>query len=231
MSRIARVVATGLPHHITQRGNYQQDIFINADDRMKYLSWINEYSVKYGFSIFAYCLMQNHVHFIGVPLNKDSLAKVFNTAHMRYSQYFNKKLTQRGHLWQGRFYSCVLDEPHLLLAARYVERNPVRAGLAKQPWQWPWSSAMFHVGAKEREFINLGGFLGKIGMSFGAWKKYIGSSESGISLNDIRKHTLTGHPLGVAAFIETLERKLDRRLLMLPIGRPKVDKKIVAVPI
>ena len=78
MPRIARVVAVGLPHHITQRGNYRQDVFINPDDRRQYLTWIREYSIKYGLSILVYCLMQNHVHFIAIPNESDSLAKTFN---------------------------------------------------------------------------------------------------------------------------------------------------------
>ena len=136
MPRIARLVAIGLPHHITQRGNYRQDVFLDDNDRIKYLSWIREYSDKYGLSILSYCLMQNHVHFIVIPEREDSLAKTFNTAHMRYSHYFNKKLKATGHLWQGRFYSCVLDGPHLIVAAKYIERNPVRARLVNKPWQY-----------------------------------------------------------------------------------------------
>ena len=82
MPRIARLVAVGLPHHITQRGNYRQDVFLDDSDREKYLSWIQEYSNKYKLDILSYCLMQNHVHFIAVPEKEDSLAKTFNTAHM-----------------------------------------------------------------------------------------------------------------------------------------------------
>ncbi len=221
MPRIARVVSVGLPHHITQRGNYQQDVFFEPDDRRQYLSWIREYSLKYSLSILAYCLMQNHVHFIATPNEIDSLAKTFNAAHMRYSQYFNKKLKQRGHLWQGRFYSCVLDEPHLLLAARYIERNPVRAGLVKKPWQWPWSSAISHANGKENGLIELGDLLGIIGMSCPSWAKYIDSPEEKNFLQRVRKHTLAGYPLGSMAFIEKLEAKFGRRLCALPIGRPK----------
>lgn len=221
MSRIARVVSVGLPHHITQRGNYQQDVFFEPDDRRQYLSWIREYSLKYSLSILAYCLMQNHVHFIAIPHEIDSLAKTFNAAHMRYSQYFNRKLKQRGHLWQGRFYSCVLDEPHLLLAARYIERNPVRAGLVKKPWQWPWSSAISHANGKENGLIELGDLFGIIGMSCPSWAKYIDSPEEKNFLQRVRKHTLAGYPLGSMAFIEKLEAKFGRRLCALPIGRPK----------
>jgi putative transposase len=221
MPRIARVVAVGLPHHITQRGNYQQEVFLNADDRKEYLAWIKEYSIKYGLFILAYCLMQNHVHFIAIPAESDSLARTFNTAHMRYSQYFNKKLKQRGHLWQGRFYSCVLDESHLTLAARYIERNPVRAGLVEKPWQWPWSSALTHVNKKENGLIELGDLFKIIDMSCGSWVRYIDSTEEQGFLQNIRKHTFAGRPLGAAAFIESLEGEFNRRLCALPIGRPK----------
>lgn len=221
MPRIARVVAIGQPHHITQRGNYRQDVFLNADNRKQYLAWINEYSVKYGVSILAHCLMPNHVHFIAIPNESDSLAKTFNTAHMRYSQYFNKKLMQRGHLWQGRFYSCVLDESHLILAARYIERNPVRAGLVKEPWQWLWSSAAAHTSREDNGLIELGDFLGVIGMSNTSWEKYIDSPEEDNFLQNIRKHTYAGRPLGAPEFTKVLEEKCGRRLCALPIGRPR----------
>ncbi len=80
---------------------------------MQYLKWLKEYSKKYSLRIWAYCLMGNHVHFVGVPMRDNSLAKTFNTLHMRYSQYFNKKRDITGYLWQGRFYSCLLDGVHL----------------------------------------------------------------------------------------------------------------------
>lgn len=221
MPRIARVVAIGQPHHITQRGNYRQDVFLNADNRKQYLAWINEYSVKYGVFVLAHCLMANHVHFIAIPNESDSLAKTFNTAHMRYSQYFNKKLKQGGHLWQGRFYSCVLDQSHLVLAARYIERNPVRAGLVDKPWQWPWSSAAVHTNRKDNESVEFGDLLGIIGMSSSAWEKYIDSAEEDNFLQDIRKHTYAGRPLGEPEFTAGLEEKYGRRLCALPIGRPR----------
>ncbi|MDD2751625.1 MAG: transposase [Candidatus Omnitrophica bacterium] len=223
MPRIGRVVAVGLPHHITQRGNYQQEIFLSDDDRKQYLAWIKEYSLKYGLNILVYCLMQNHVHFIAIPTKEDSLAKTFNAAHMRYSQYFNNKLNQRGHLWQGRFYSCVLDEPHLILAARYIERNPVRAELVKKPWAWQWSSALAHTTEKAVCLFGLQDFLSVTGISYVRWKEYIDFEEEDGFLQDIRKHTLTGRPLGKALFVEKLEKTLQRNLCALPKGRPMKD--------
>ena len=216
MPRIARVVGVGMPHHITQRGNYQQPVFGDSKDRKQYLSWIREYADKFGLSILVYCLMDNHVHFIVIPNKADSLARTFNSAHMRYSQYFNRKMGARGHLWQGRFYSCVLDSNHFIAAAKYVERNPVRAGLVENPWEWEWSSSRQNIG----EETNLFEFMS---MKPGDWKEYTGLKDDKKLAENIRKHTETGRPLGNAGFVAQLETKLGRKLHALPRGRPKAS--------
>jgi putative transposase len=154
MPRIARVVVPDHPYHVTQRGNGRQPIFLDDADRLCYLSWINDYSLKHHLSLLAYCLMENHVHFIVLPGKEDALAKTFSIAHMRYAQYFNRKRKGSGHLWQGRFFSYVLDETYLMAAMRYVERNPVRAKMVEKPWQWEWSSAAAHVGRSDGK-VNL----------------------------------------------------------------------------
>ena len=146
MPRRARVVFEGVVHHITQRGNYRQNVFEDDSDKSKYIEFIREYSEKYGMKIYAYCLMSNHVHFIAAPVKEDSLAMTFKYSNMRYSSYFNKKNKRSGHLWQGRFYSCPLQFEHALEALRYVERNPVRAKMVELPWEYEWSSAGEHVG-------------------------------------------------------------------------------------
>ena len=146
MPRRARVVFEGVVHHITQRGNYRQNVFEDDSDKRKYVEFIREYSEKYGMKIYAYCLMSNHVHFIAAPVKEDSLAMTFKYSNMRYSSYFNKKNRRSGHLWQGRFYSCPLQFEHALEALRYVERNPVRARMVELPWEYEWSSAREHVG-------------------------------------------------------------------------------------
>ena len=141
MPRISRAVAIGFPHHITQRGNYRRNVFENEADYLHYIDWLVLYSDKYLLEIWAYCLMGNHVHFIVLPLNADSIARTFNTLHMRYAQCINRRHKQAGHLWQGRFVSCVLDERHLYAGIRYVEKNPVRAGVVRKPQDYRWSSA------------------------------------------------------------------------------------------
>ena len=146
MPRRTRVVFEGVVHHITQRGNYRQNVFEDDSDKSKYIEFIREYSEKYGMKIYAYCLMSNHVHFIAAPVKEDSLAMTFKYSNMRYSSYFNRKNKRSGHLWQGRFYSCPLQFEHALEALRYVERNPVRARMVELPWEYEWSSAREHVG-------------------------------------------------------------------------------------
>ena len=146
MPRSARVVFEGVVHHITQRGNYRQNIFEDSADRKKYIEFVSEYSRKYQMKIYAYCLMTNHVHFLAAPLRSNSLAMTFKYTNMRYSSYFNKKNRRAGHLWQARFYSCPLHHDHTLEALKYVERNPVRAKMVQFPWEYEWSSAREHVG-------------------------------------------------------------------------------------
>ena len=91
MPRVARIVVPGHPHHITQKGNYQQNVFFDDSDRRVYLKWLEKYSKQYKLKFLIYCLMTNHVHFIAVPEELDSLARTFNTVHMMYAQYLNKR--------------------------------------------------------------------------------------------------------------------------------------------
>jgi putative transposase len=220
MARIARVVAVGHPHHITQRGNYRQEVFRDDKDRQKYLTFIQEYSCQYKLNILVYCLMSNHVHFIGIPEQEDSLAKTFNTAHMRYSQYFNKKMGAGGHLWQGRFYSCVLGETHLAIAARYVERNPVRAKLVKEAWQWQWSSAIEHSGKGHGNSITLGHLFSFIDGNEKEWKEFLKAHDDEREMAELKRQTMKGLPVGTDIFVKKLEKKLGKVLRAMPRGRP-----------
>jgi len=212
MPRIARVIAVGMPHHVTQRGNYRQVVFRNKQDRLLYLSWMEEYSEKYSLNVIAFCLMINHVHFIVIPENENALSKVFNTVHMRYSQYFNRTNRIAGHLWQGRFYSCVLSEPHFISAVRYVERNPVRAKLTENAWDWTWSSAAYHINRKEKPLIKLSDSDKYIETPERNWQEYLSLEEEPYLINNIRKYSLSGRPLGNEVFIRKLEEKLGKQL-------------------
>jgi len=218
-------VGIGLPHHITQRGNYRQKIFNTNSDRERYLYLVTDYSRKNGLSILGYCLMDNHVHFLAVPSQEGSLALTFKYANMRYSQYFNAKHKVSGHLWQGRYYSCVLDGRHLLAAARYIERNPVRAKLVKFPEEWLWSSASAHCGGKGSYVdFDLGKLWDYTGTKQSEWRTILNETDKSSDISDIRSYTQTGRPLGSGEFVGKLEREYGRRLHALSLGRPRIKE-------
>jgi putative transposase len=148
MARLARVVAPGLPHHVTQRGNRRQQTFFSDDDYATDTALLAEHCAAARAAVWAWCLMPNHVHLILVPPEADSLRASLGEAHRRYTRHVNSRAGWRGFLWQGRFASCPMDEAHLLTAARYVERNPVRAKLARRPRDWRWSSARAHLAGR-----------------------------------------------------------------------------------
>ena len=225
MPRIARVVAIKYPHHITQRGNYRQKIFSDDADRKKYLSLLKNESRRYGLIILAYCLMPNHVHFIGVPEKEDSMAKTFKYAHMKYSQYYNKRTHTQGHLFQGRFFSSLMDELYTIACARYIERNPVRAKMTETPTSWRWSSAKTHCKQDEYDELGVNKLFGYIEYDQQGWKKFIELPDDTEELIQIREHTRKGRPLGDNGFLEKLETKLNRVLKLKPRGRPKKKER------
>jgi len=126
MPRVARVVIPNLAHHLTQRGNNRQAVFFTDDDRRFYLDLLGDMARAEGVEIVAWCLMTNHGHLIAVPAEPAALERAVGQTHWRYAQAINRLHVRSGHLWQGRFFSCPLDDEHLVAAVRYVERNPVR---------------------------------------------------------------------------------------------------------
>ncbi len=218
MPRISRPVAIGYPHHITQRGNYQQRVFESEADYMQYQQWLQQYSRKYSLKIWAYCLMVNHVHFIAVPMETDSLARTFHTLHMRYSQYINQKRGVVGHLWQGRFYSCALDEPHLYTAVRYVENNPVRAKIVGKAYEYKWSSARSHTYKEVNPLLSDNCHLTE---QIHDWLLYLEEKDDECMVDTIRSNSKTGRPCGDDGFMQTVEDMVGRRLKAMPKGRPR----------
>lgn len=222
MPRISRAIAVGYPHHITQRGNYRQTVFADVDDYTQYLGWLAQYAPKYGLDIWAYCLMPNHIHLVGVPGNNDSLARTLNTVHMRYAQHYNHKMDSKGHLWQGRFFSCVLDERHMYAAVRYVELNPVRSGIVDSPHDYPWSSAKSHVIGLHDPVLSASCILTEM---VSDWRQYLGDQQDSEAQIKIIKATNSGHPCGADEFVKQMEIVLNRRFTALPAGRPRTRKK------
>ena len=208
MTRLPRVVAPGLPHHVTQRGNRRQQTFFTDEDYAEYRRLLADSCRSCGTDVLAYCLMPNHVHLILVPADEFGLRDALGEAHRRYTRMVNFREGWKGHLWQERFHSFVMDERHLLAAARYVERNPVRARLCARAQEWPWSSAAAHFARRDDALVAVRPLLELVP----DWEAFIGEGE-GDSFNELlRGYASTGRPLGSDAFVESLERQLARSL-------------------
>lgn len=219
MSRIARVVVPEVPFHVTQRGNNHQAVFLSDSDREEYLCLLGKRIEKTGAEIIAYCLMDNHVHFIVFPHSATDLADTFGRVHCVYALRFNARYERNGHLWQNRFFSCALDQEHLEAAVRYVELNPVRAGMLECPWEYPWSSARPHV-LGVLPPVSLAD-ADRFGMQSGlAWKMFLAGGLGDIELESIRSSTRKGLPLGEQAFVERVEDMVARDLSSGSAGRP-----------
>ena len=208
MVRIARVEAVGQPHHVIQRGNRRQKVFIRDGDQGEYLKILKLQGELFGLEVWAYCLLENHVHLIVVPQREGALVEGIGETHRLYTRMINFREKWRGYLWQGRFKSFPLDERYLFAAVRYVERNPVRAGIVAKAEDYAWSSARAHV-YKEKDLILVRFFLEK---EIRDWSRYLQEDEPAGELKLIREHGQTGRPLGGKEFIGQLENILGRIL-------------------
>jgi len=220
MARFARVVVVDVAHHVTQRGNAQQAILSDEADRVAYLQLLRQYSEPHSLSLLGYCLMSNHVHLIVVPRTGQALAQTLKHTHGRYASYWNARNSSSGHVWQGRFYSCPLDEFHLWRAMRYVELNPVRAAMVPEARQWRWSSAAAHCGADAPHAI-LEMATWRKRWTEAEWSEHLASGTSSAELAELRQYTHTSRPLGSAEFVAALEHSTLRPLIPRKPGRPK----------
>jgi putative transposase len=220
--RIARVVAVGAPHHVTQAGNNRQQVFFSNNQRRSYLTLLAEHASRHGLRILGYCLMPNHVHAVVVPQRPDSMARGFGRAHNSYSRYFNTVRRRSGHVWQNRFYSAPLGREHLVQALRYVDLNPVRARLVDGALDYPWSSARAHVTGRDpsglldldlwREVCPRGDWEGVL---HEGWAADTGWTDH------LRSATRAGKPLANSDFVSELESESGADLRLRRPGRPR----------
>jgi putative transposase len=223
MPRRLRVVCPGRAHHVIARGNYRQNVLEQFKDFKQYCYWVKEYQHKYGLDVVSYCLMNNHVHFILVPKDEDGLSRLFNALHMRYSQYKNGRMHKKGHLWQGRYSSSIIEERgYLLRVVRCVEQNPVRAKMVEKAWDYVWSSARTHVGIDKDPIIKTVGckqILDQLG-GVVTWKEYLCGIEASVD-EEIRTSTHKGYVIGSEGFAHKMEQEMGTRLTPGKVGRPK----------
>jgi putative transposase len=219
MPRIARVVATDLPHHVTQRGNNRTEVFCDDKDREFYLRTLAHYCRECSVDVWAYCLMRNHVHLLVVPREEHSLARGIGRTNLVYTQYINGKYKRTGRLWQNRFYSCVVDKQKYLWAVvRYIERNPVRARLSERPESYRWSSAMSHLEGKTDFILSDTDWLGRADRR--EYRLFLNAQNREEEAR-IKRATASGRPLGSDEFVSMLERNLGRVLRPRQPGRPR----------
>jgi putative transposase len=218
MTRTARIVIPGCPHHVTQRGNNRQTVFHSDSDRDFFLELKWKRFSLYKLQTLGFALLSNHTHDVSIPETPPSLAKGFGLLHYDFARWQNLNKNRTGHLWQERFFSCPLDEDHFWKALRYVELNPVRAGLVKHAWEWPWSSAQAHIsGIDKTGHLNLDPW--RMRFNGDTWREFLEQGLEKDEHDQIRTATKTGHPLGNEAFIRHLEELTGRILHPRKPGR------------
>jgi putative transposase len=220
MPRIARVVAEGVPHHITQRGNGRKTVFDDAQDHHVYLKLLREYTREHRLHIWAWCLMSNHVHLLAVPDASDSLSRALGRIHCDYARYRNARAASCGHLWQARYYSCPVDGPAVWRVMAYIERNPIRAGLVERAEDFRWSSARAHATDREDGFVQMAAW--REFYTAARWRETLRLGVDDENLRErLRSATRTGRPLGSEEFLEEIERNTRRALRPRQVGRPR----------
>ena len=208
MARIPRVELLGFPHHVTQRGNRRLQTFYSSADYRAYLRLMQEAKSNAAVSVWAYCLMPNHVHYVVVPTVQGGLARLMQHPHRRYAWRVNRRMQWQGHLWQSRFYSCPMDEEHLMATVRYFELNPVRAGLCSDPRQWRWSSVHAQLDGADDGLVDVERMLERVS----DWAAFLSESSPADLINTIRENVMSGRPAGDEAFVTMAEKSSGRCL-------------------
>jgi putative transposase len=189
--------------------------FFQDSDFMLYLRLLREEASESEVGILGYALMSNHVHLIAVPAADGSLHRAIGETHRRYTRLVNEREGWKGYLWQGRFSSCPMDQEHLLNAARYIEMNPVRAGLVERPEDYPWSSARAHLGAEADDVVESRPLLDLVH----DWRGHLAAPVEDGFAELFRSCGRTGRPMGSHEFIIGLETRLGRSLRKRRPGR------------
>jgi putative transposase len=217
MPRIARIVIPHVPHHVVQRGNRNQQVFFSEDDKKLYLKILGFNSSKERIKIWCYCLMDNHVHLVAVPENAGRLVRALSETHRKYTWMINARNNWKGYLWQGRFRSYPMDDTYLRCCVKYVERNPVRAGLVRRAEEYRWSSARTHVFGLKDPVLSPMPLIFQIK----DWSAFLRGEDKDEDLELLRNNQTAGRPLGSDNFIEMIEKMTGLCFRKRPAGRPR----------
>jgi putative transposase len=205
---------------VTQRGVDRLETFSSDVDRATYLRLLRENLKDAQAGLLGWCLMTNHVHLIAVPQRADSLAVLLRRVHGRYAQYFNTRFGRTGHLWQNRFFACVLESDHLWRALAYVDQNPLRAGMVAAAADYRWSSAAAHLtGVDENGILDLD-WLRQESRS-ADWPGVVGADDPDVN-STLRRCTYAGRPFGSESFVGEMSQRFGRCWTR---GRPKKQQE------
>ncbi|QQO21021.1 transposase [Bradyrhizobium diazoefficiens] len=208
MTRLARVVIPGHPHHVTQRGNGRARTFFEDADYALYRDLLAANCKAAGVEVWAWCLMPNHVHLILVPSDSDGLRRALARVHRSYAGTIQARRKRTGHFWQGRFGAVVMDEQHLAAALRYVSLNPVRARLVRRAQDWRWSSTRAHLRGKDDGLTA----LAPIRDRFPRFADLLATEPEADLFDALRSAESIGRPLGDNRFFVRIERQTGRVL-------------------
>ena len=224
MSRLPRVCPVGISQHIIQRGNNRQICFGTQEDYFAYVGWLKEFSDKFSIDVHAWVFMTNHVHLLCTPREVNGVSQMMQALGRQYVRYFNHRYKRTGTLWEGRFKSCLVeDEEYLLHLYRYIELNPVRAGVTADPSEYKWSSYQVNALGKTSTLCTPHCLYNALGMNIVerqiCYRSLFATQVEGTLLDNIRVATQSGMALGNGRFKEELASLIGRRLQALPSGR------------
>lgn len=225
MARLPRLTVPGLPHHLIQRGNNRQQIFLAPTDYQFYLELVQEHATQFGVAIHAYVLMSNHVHLLATPGTQDALPKMMQAVGRRYVRRFNDSHGRTGTLWEGRYKSTMVQTERYLLACMvYIDLNPVRAGLVSHAADYAWSSHGHYAGLRTDPLITPHPLVWALGNTpFAREAAYVALVQQGVSasqLQDLTQSALRGWALGDERFVAELQLRTPRRVAKGRAGRP-----------
>lgn len=210
MVRRARTVIAGFVHHVVHYGADGRNVLTNEDDFKTYLEYLEVFSKSHGLSVWAYCLLPDHIRLVAVPGDADALAGAVRDAHGAYAAYANWRGLTTGRVWKDRFSSCVLDDMFVWSAVRLVESLPVRMRMVKKAEAYPWSSAAPHCGLRQDPVLTTSFPPPGVIEDWAAW--LAGAQSESTLETRLLLCTRTGHPFGSTTFIDGLEQQTGRIL-------------------
>jgi putative transposase len=230
MARLPRFTLPGYPHHVIQRGNNRQAIFVSPENHQTLLDLMAESAKRFEVDVHAYVLMNNHFHLLLTPHTETGLPLMMQAVGRRYVRYFNDLQGRSGTLWEGRYRSTVIEAERFLLACMaYIDLNPVRAGLVAQARDYPWSSYGHYTGQRIDKLITPHSLFWELGNTpFAREAAYADMVQAGLNMvqqTALTDSALNGWALGSPEFVDDLQKKTRRRLSKSSPGRPTSTSK------